>query len=261
MKILALGDVVGERTLPFLRANLGAWRRTLGADLVIANGENVCDIKGISPAGAEALLSAGVDFLTSGNHVFDRRDAYPLLDECPFLIRPANYPAECPGEGARIVTSADGWRVLVGNVSGCVFMEALGDPFSAVEHALEANRRKYDFAVLDIHAEATSEKMALARAFDGRFAAVFGTHTHVQTADEQILPGGTGYITDLGMTGPADGILGVDPEAIIARQRSHLPRRFTVAAGALAAHGALFDIDPVSGRCHAVTRVKFTEKP
>lgn len=261
MKILALGDVVGERTLPFLRERLGEWRSSLGADLVIANGENVCDIKGISPAAAEALLACGVDLITSGNHVFDRRDAYPLLDESPFLIRPANYPAECPGEGARVITSADGWRVLVVNVSGCVFMEPLASPFAAVEHALESNRRKYDFAVLDIHAEATSEKLALARAFDGRFAAIFGTHTHVQTADEQILPRGSGYITDLGMTGPMGGVLGVDAEAIIARQRTHLPRRFTVAAGELAAHGALFEIDPVNGSCLAVKRVKFSEKP
>jgi metallophosphoesterase (TIGR00282 family) len=261
MKILALGDVVGERTLQFLAKTLPQKRRELCADLVIVNGENVCDIKGISPAAADALLDCGADIITSGNHVFDRRDVYDYLDSSKRIIRPLNYPPEAPGEGARVVISAEGWQVLVLNVSGCAFMDALANPIASVERALDAHRGKYDVAVLDIHAEATSEKLAIAHYFDGRIAAMFGTHTHVQTADEQILPKGSGYITDLGMTGPADGILGVDPEAIIARQRSHLPRRFTVAAGALATHGALFDIDPVSGRCHAVTRVKFTEKP
>ena len=257
MKILALGDVVGERTLPFLQKTLWQKRRLLGADLVIANGENVCDIHGLSPKAAELLLASGVDFLTSGNHIFDRRDAAPFLNDTNAVIRPCNYPAACPGEGSRVVTTAEGWRVLVVNVSGSVFMDALGDPFRAVEQELERARRTYDFAVLDIHAEATSEKLALARYFDGRFAAIFGTHTHVQTADEQILPNGTGYITDLGMTGPTNSILGVTPENVIEKMRTHMPRRFTVADGDLAASGALFDIDPFTGRARAVTRVKF----
>ncbi|MBQ8357505.1 MAG: YmdB family metallophosphoesterase [Clostridia bacterium] len=257
MKILALGDVVGEQALRTLCAALPAQRRALGADLVIVNGENVCDIHGISPAAADALIGCGVDIITSGNHVFDRRDIYDYLENSHTLLRPINYPAECPGEGARIVTSADGWKVLVINVSGCAFMEALANPFSSVEHALDAMRGKYDLAVLDIHAEATSEKLALARYFDGRFAAVFGTHTHVQTADEQILPGGTGYITDLGMTGPVNGILGVRAEEVIFKSRTHLPRRFTVAEGEIRAHGALFDTDPVTGKCKSVKRVVF----
>ena len=257
MKILALGDVVGEQALRYLATELPAKRRALGADLVIVNGENVCDVRGISPTAADALIEYGADIITSGNHVFDRRDIYDYLDRSKTLLRPINYPAECPGEGARIVTSADGWRILVINVSGCAFMDALANPFASVEHALEGMRGKYDMAVLDIHAEATSEKLALARYFDGRIAVIFGTHTHVATADEQVLPLGTGYITDLGMTGPVDGILGVCAEDVIFKSRTHLPRRFTVASGEIRAHGALFDLDPVTGKVQSVKRVVF----
>lgn len=257
MKILALGDVVGERSLQFLQKTLWAKRKELGADLVIANGENVCDIHGLSPRTAEALFAYGVDFLTSGNHIFDRRDVYTLLNDSLSIVRPCNYPPTAPGEGARLLTSAEGWRILVVNVSGTVFMEPLDDPFRSVERELERARRTYDFALLDIHAEATSEKLALAHYFDGRFAAIFGTHTHVQTADEQILPKGTGYITDVGMTGPVNSILGVTPADVIEKQRTHMPRRFTVAEGDIAAHGVLFDINPVTGRTNGVTRVVF----
>ena len=257
MKILAIGDVVGEQTLDYLRQNLPTARRAHGADLVIANGENVCDIHGLSPRCAEALFDAGVDFITSGNHIFDRRDTHQLLEDATRIIRPCNYPAECPGEGAKLITSADGWQILVVNVSGVAFMDALGNPYTAVQHALDSYRGRYDVAVLDIHAEATSEKLALARCFDGKFAAIFGTHTHVQTNDAQILPGGTGYLTDLGMTGPTDGILGVKAEDVIYRARMHLPRRFTVAEGPIAAYGALFEITPSSGKCTAVKTVKF----
>jgi len=248
---------VGEQTLRYLAEKLPAERRALGADLVIVNGENVCDVKGISPAAADALIDYGADILTSGNHVFDRRDIYDYLDNKKTLLRPLNYPAECPGEGARIVTSADGWKVLVLNVSGCAFMDALNNPFASVERALDDHRGKYDVAILDIHAEATSEKLALARYFDGRIGVIFGTHTHVQTADEQILPNGTGYITDLGMTGPIDGILGVRAEEVIIKSRTHMPRRFSVAIGEVRACGALFDLDAVTGRCKSVKRIVF----
>lgn len=257
MKILALGDVVGEAALAYLRRHLPRVRKEYRADLVIANGENVCDIKGISPDAAGALLDAGVDFITTGNHVFDRRDVHALLEDSVRIVRPCNYPAECPGVGARVVVSADGWQVLVVNVSGQVFMETLGDPFAAVQRELDAHRGKYDLAVLDVHAEATSEKMALARYFDGRFAAIFGTHTHVQTNDAQILPNGTGFITDLGMTGPTDGILGVRADEVIRRQRTHMPQRFFVASGEVRANGALFEINAAAGKATSVTPIKF----
>ncbi len=257
MKILAIADGVGEQRRDYLRRNLPLARRAHGADLIIANGENVCDIHGLSPRCAEALFDAGVDFITSGNHIFDRRDTHQLLEDATRIIRPCNYPAECPGEGSKLITSADGWQILVVNVSGVAFMDALANPYTAVERELSAHRGRYDVAVLDIHAEATSEKIALARYFDGKFAAIFGTHTHVQTNDAQILPNGTGYLTDLGMTGPVNGVLGVTAEDVIFRARTHLPRRFTVAEGPIAAHGALFEINPGSGKCLAVKTVKF----
>lgn len=257
MKILVLGDVVGERALRFLCEKLPEKRREYGADLVIVNAENVCDVHGVSPAAADALIAAGADILTSGNHVFDRRDIYDYLDREKTLLRPLNYPAECPGEGARVVTSADGWQVLVMNVSGCAFMDALANPISSVEHALDAARGKYDVAVLDLHAEATSEKIAMGWHFDGRISVIFGTHTHVQTADEQVLPNGTGYITDVGMTGPVNGVLGVSAADVIYRNRTHMPRRFTVADGEIVAHGALFEVDAASGRTKTVKRVVF----
>ena len=257
MKILAIGDVVGEQTLDYLRRNLPRVRTQYGADLVIANGENVCDVHGLSPAAAQSLFDAGVDFITSGNHIYDRRDTHQLLEDATHIVRPCNYPAECPGEGSKMITSADGWQILVVNVSGVAFMDALANPYSAVEYELSRYRGRYDLAVLDIHAEATSEKIALARYFDGKFAAIFGTHTHVQTNDAQILPNGTGYITDLGMAGPTDGILGVKAEDVIYRSRTHLPRRFTVSTGPIAACGALFEINPSTGKCLAASPVKF----
>ncbi|MBE6629944.1 MAG: YmdB family metallophosphoesterase [Ruminococcaceae bacterium] len=257
MKILAIGDVVGEQTLPYLRRALPAARQAYAADLVIANGENVCDVHGLSPLTAQALFDAGVDFITSGNHIFDRRDAHQMLEDATRIIRPCNYPAECPGEGSKLITSQDGWQILVVNVSGVAFMDALGNPYTSVEYELSRHRGRYDLAVLDIHAEATSEKIALARYFDGRFAVIFGTHTHVQTNDAQILPKGTGYLTDLGMTGPVNGILGVKAEDVIYRARTHLPRRFTVADGPIAACGALFEVNPSTGKCLAAKPVKF----
>ena len=256
MKILVLGDVVGECTLPFLRDKLWAERRALSADLVIANGENVCDIHGISPKAAEALFAAGVDFITTGNHVFDRRDAHGFLNDTHSVIRPCNYPPVCPGEGARVITAADGWRVLVINVSGTVFMDALGDPFRAIEAELERARRTYDVAVLDVHAEATSEKLAIARHFDGRFAAIFGTHTHVATADEQILPNGTGYITDLGMTGPAKSVLGIATEQSIRKFLGDPPRRYEQAKGAGKMECAIFTVDSETGACVGVEALR-----
>lgn len=248
---------MGERALAYLSRSLPEQRRVLGADFVIVNGENVCEIKGVSPMAADQLIESGADIITSGNHIFDRRDIYDYLDCSHTLLRPLNYPAECPGEGSRVAVSADGWQVLVMNVSGCAFMEPLANPIASVEHALEAHRGKYDIAVLDIHAEATSEKLAMAYCFDGRIAAMFGTHTHVQTADEQVLPNGSGYITDLGMTGPLHSVLGVLPETVIRKNRTHMPVRFTVADGEIRAHGALFDIDASVGKCRSVKRVVF----
>ena len=185
------------------------------------------------------------------------RDLHPFLDNNPdLIIRPANYPPAAPGCGYT-VRDVCGWRALCINVNGTTFMEPLDSPFEAVERILKREEGKYDFALLDIHAEATSEKLAIARAFDGRVSVMFGTHTHVQTADEQILPRSSGYITDLGMSGPVDSILGTKVEAVLTKMRHHMPAHFTVAEGEIAISGALFSVDPSSGKCVKVERVKF----
>lgn len=256
MKILTIGDVTGVRSIEYLRGRLWGIRQQFGADVVIANGENVSDIRGISASDAEALLDCGIDLLTTGNHVWGKFDIGAFLDASPAIIRPANFPPSCPGVGSTVLR-VGGWRLLCINVMGVVYMDALDSPFDTVDKILERERGKYDFALLDIHAEATSEKLALAHYFDGRINVIFGTHTHVPTADEQILPRGTGYITDLGMTGPTGGIIGTDAQCVIRRFRTKMPQRFSVAEGEIKAHGALFELDTSSGRCTRVTRVVF----
>lgn len=255
MKILALGDIVGTRTVERLEHELWALRRRLGIDFVVANGENASDIHGLSSTDAKTLLSSGVDLLTTGNHVWGKRDLIPLLEEESQILRPANYPPTCPGCGSSIV-SACGWRLLCINVMGVVFSDPLADPFETVEKILAREEGSYDLALLDIHAEATAEKLALARVFDGRIAVIFGTHTHVQTADETVLPGGSGYITDLGMCGPTESILGTDPRAVITRFRTKMPQKFTPAQGPIGLQGAIFEIDTSSMRTTAVSRLR-----
>lgn len=256
MNILCIGDVVGSGAVAYLQNNLWETRRKLKADMVIANGENAADIHGISRADAEALLDAGVDLITLGNHAFGRYDIGSLLSESQSIIRPANFPPQAPGSGYTIL-NLDGWRVLGINVQGTAMMESLACPFATVDHILEREQGNYDFAVMDIHAEATSEKLALARYFDGRIAVMFGTHTHVPTADEQILPNGSGYITDLGMTGPIDSIIGTEVSIVIERFRTKMPTRFRVATGEIRAAGALFTLNDDRTRVTRVARVTF----
>lgn len=256
LNILTLGDVVGGAGISHLHTHLWSVRSRLGADFVIANGENASDIRGLTADDAEALLDSGIDLLTMGNHTYGRREIYRFLDSDPRIIRPANFPPAAPGQGYATV-DISGYRALVINIQGQVYMEPLADPFDTVERILARESGDYDFAVMDIHAEATSEKLALGRVFDGRIAVMFGTHTHVATADEAILPRGSGYITDLGMTGPMDGILGTDAAVVIEKFRTHMPQRFTVAQGEVKAHGALFTVDPDAGRTVAVKRIVF----
>lgn len=256
MNILCIGDVVGSGSVAYLKEKLWQTRRTLGADMVIANGENASDIHGISRADAETLLEAGVDLITLGNHTFGRHDIGSMLSESPYIIRPANFPPLAPGGGYTIL-NVDGWRVLGINVQGTALMDSLACPFATVDRILEREAGNYDFAVMDVHAEATSEKIALGRYFDGRIAVIFGTHTHVPTADEQILPNGSGYITDLGMTGPVDSVIGTEAAAVIERFRTKMPTRFRVAGGEIRAHGALFALDGTHKKVTAVKRVTF----
>lgn len=257
MRILAIGDIVGGIAIDYLGKNLSKFVRDNNVDFVIANGENASEIKGLSQRDAEALFNVGVDFITLGNHAYGKRDIYSFLDDNEHrIIRPANYPASAPGSGYSIVR-IDGYRVLIMNVLGTMFMTPLNSPFEVIDTALERENDNYDFAILDIHAEATSEKLAIARYFDGRLAIMFGTHTHVQTADECILPMGSAYITDIGMAGPENSILGTKVEAIIDRFIMQTPQYFTVADGGVKVHGAIFDIDPSTSKINSIKRVKF----
>lgn len=257
MKILALGDIVGTRAIEYLKNNLSDYVRTNKIDFVVANGENASEIKGVSVREADAIFSSGVDFITLGNHAFGRKDIYDFLDSNEHrIIRPANFPHQAPGSGYSII-NVDGYKILCMNVLGTVFMTALNSPFEAVDKILEREKGNYDFAILDVHAEATSEKLAIGRYFDGRISIIFGTHTHVQTADESILPKGSGYITDLGMTGPVDGILGVKSDVIINCYIDRMPRYYEVADGKIVARGVIFDIDPDTKKATDIRRINF----
>ena len=256
MRILALGDVVGTKTIEHLRHHLWQIRKEHRIDLVIANGENTSEIRGLSAQDSDALLDTGIDLITLGNHAFGMRDIYSYLENEPRVIRPANYPPVAPGAGYTIV-NVDGWRVLCINVCGRVYMDPLASPFETVDRILSREAGAYDLAVMDVHAEATSEKLAMAHYFDGRIQVIFGTHTHVPTADLQILPKGTGYVTDLGMCGPQSGILGTDRDAVIDRFRTMMPTRFSVAGGTVKADGVIFALD-TDRRCStSIERIAF----
>ena len=254
MRILALGDIVGGKTIEFLGQQLWSLRTREKIDFVIANGENATDIHGLCAHDAQALLDTGIDVITLGNHTYGMRDIYPLLEDTDKIIRPANYPPEAPGVGYTLQV-VDGWRLLCINVNGRVYLDAFASPFDTVDRILEREAENYDIAMMDIHAEATSEKLAIAHYFDGRIQMMFGTHTHVPTADTMILPQGSGYVTDLGMCGPTNGILGTDKDDVIRRFRSLMPVRFHVADGDIRANGVLFDLD--GARVTGVKRITF----
>ncbi len=255
-KLLALGDVVGPAATEYIGEKLWDFRHKHGVNMVVCNGENAAVGNGLDPTSADRLIEGGCDVITSGNHIFKRREIRSYLDENSLLIRPANYPAGTPGNGYTIVT-IDGFRVLVINVMGTIYLEALACPFDTVERILKKEEGNYDLSVLDVHAEATSEKIALGRHFDGKINVIFGTHTHVATADQMILSGGSGYVTDLGMSGPNDGILGVRADIIIEKLRSKLPIKFELAGGDTEVNGVLFTIDTDKGKTVEATRVKF----
>ena len=254
MNILAIGDVVGTIGCQFLRDKLPSLKKSEQIDLVIANGENSADGNGITPASAEFLFHSGVDVITAGNHTFRRKESYPFFDEQPFLIRPANYPdGTTPGRGFTVYDF--GYRrVTVINLMGCLFLEALNDPYLTIDRILQEVDTK--IIVLDFHAEATAEKLALAYYLDGRISAFFGTHTHVPTADAQILPKGTGYITDVGMTGPQYSVLGVKPELAIQKFKDKLPVRFETATGDCKMDCIKFTVDDRSGKTIALKRME-----
>lgn len=256
MKILVVGDVVGQVGVAHIEKNLWRIRNEKGIDFCVLNGENASEIGGLCRNDAMRLLDAGADVITLGNHTWGRRDLYELLDQSECIIRPANYAPGLPGIG-HTTLKVLGYRVLCINLIGTVNMEAEASPFHAADKILKSEKGSYDIAIVDFHAEATSEKIAMGRYLDGRVSVAFGTHTHVQTADEQILPGGTAYITDVGMSGPMNGILGVSADIIINRFLTHMPARFMVANGDVKAHGALVNVDESTGKATKIERIVF----
>ena len=258
LKILALGDVVGDPGTNYLAGGrrLSGKRAEYGAHLVIVNGENSAEGNGILPSSAQSLFDSGADIITGGNHSWQRRETYDYMDDTENLIRPANYPASVPGHGYTLCDVC-GTSVLVINLVGNTFMDPVASPFDTADKILAQCAGRYDIAVVDIHAEATSEKIALGWYLDGRVGAVFGTHTHVATSDARVLPGGTGYVTDLGMCGSENGVIGVDRDIIIKRFRDRLPSRNRGCTGLEAAHGALFSFDTDTGACISCESVSF----
>lgn len=254
MRVLALGDIVGRPGRHGLKIALPELRAELQPDLVIANGENAAGGIGLTKKVAEEIWEAGVDIITSGNHIWSKRDIYPVLEQDQRLLRPANYPPGAPGYGWTI-WCGHGYTVAIVNLIGRTYLEPLGCPFRFIDSLLPQIKQHTNLVVIDFHAEATSEKIAFGWYVDGRASMVFGTHTHVQTADNRILPQGTAYITDLGMTGPRDGVLGMDREVVIQRFLTQLPARFKVAAGAVDIMGIWADIDPATGQTFRTERL------
>ena len=260
MKLLFLGDIVGRPGRDLIRRHVRALASRHDADLVIANGENAAGGAGITRENMLEIRTAGVDVITTGNHVWDKRETLEFIGNEPRLLRPANYPDGTPGAGSCVVDAKNGVRVGVINVMGRVFLHAIDDPFRAAER--EIARVRGDGAqviFVDVHAETTSEKIALSYYLDGKVTAVIGTHTHVQTADERILAGGTACLTDVGMTGPHDGVIGIDKDAIIARFLSGLPARFETASGDPRLNGVTINVDPSNGRATGITRLSLSE--
>jgi metallophosphoesterase (TIGR00282 family) len=260
MKILFIGDIVGKPGRELIRKGLRGLIEHHGADFVVANAENSAAGFGVTRDIGETLLESGVDVMTSGNHIWDKKEVLEYIPGEPRLLRPANYPAGVPGRGSYVAQTGDGRSVGVINVMGRVFMLQIDDPFAVVLREIEAMRSRTKVILVDFHAEATSEKVAMGWHLDGKVTAVFGTHTHVQTADERILPNGTAYLTDAGMTGPHDSIIGMEREPSLARFLNAMPSRFEPATGNPRLNGVLVEADDKTGRATGVTRISYSER-
>jgi metallophosphoesterase (TIGR00282 family) len=254
-RLLFIGDIVGKPGRELVRRGLGALVAHHRADFVIANGENAAAGFGITPDLADELFSYGIHVLTGGNHSWDKKEILPYIADHPRLLRPANFPAGAPGRGRVIATAANGVPIGVVNVMGRVFMTALDDPFHVVLDEIDAVRAEAPIVFVDFHAEATSEKVAMGWHLDGRATVVVGTHTHVATADERVLPLGTAYITDVGMTGPHDSVIGVDRRAILQRFLTGLPQRFETASENPRLNGVVVEADETTGRALSIVRL------
>jgi metallophosphoesterase (TIGR00282 family) len=258
MRILFIGDIVGRPGRDLIRVGVPVLREQHDIDLVIANAENAAAGFGITREIGDQLLEQGVDVMTSGNHVWNKRETLDYIVTEPRLLRPANYPPGVPGNGSYLARTADGRSVGVINVMGRVFMTSLDDPFAVVLKEIEALRSRARVVFVDFHAEATSEKSAMGWHLDGKVAAVIGTHTHVQTADERILPKGTAFLTDVGMTGPHDSIIGVEVDAALSRFLNALPSRFEAASGNPRLNAVVVEADDATGLATDIERLSYS---
>jgi len=252
-----IGDIVGRPGRTIIREKLLNIKNKYEADFVIANGENAAGGNGITEKIAQELFISGIDFLTMGNHIWDNKDVFNFIETENRMIRPANYPSTAPGKGYQIVQTDKG---LIGilNISGRTFMPPLDCPFRTADEIIQKISRVTNIIIVDFHAEATSEKIAMGWYLDGKVTLVAGTHTHVQTADEKILPNGTAYITDIGMTGPVDSVLGIDKESVINKFITQLPVRFEVAKGPAELNGILVEVNELTGKAIAISRIRET---
>ncbi len=257
MRILFIGDIVGAPGRRIVVERLEDIIANEQADLVIANGENSASGFGITPRLTEELLSIGIEVLSGGNHIWDRKEILDFIPREPRLLRPANFPAASPGRGLFRGTSRQGIPYAVLCLQGRIFMASNEDPFSTADRELASLDPETKVILVDIHAEATSEKQAMGWHLDGRVSAVVGTHTHVPTADERILPNGTAYITDVGMTGPHDSVIGMEKGAIIKRFLDGLPARFEVATGDIQMNAVFIEVDSLSGRAVSIARRRY----
>ena len=258
MRILLIGDIVGRPGRVIVQREVVALREERAIDFVIANCENAAAGAGVTPSIADDLFRAGVDVLTSGNHVWKRREAFELLKLDPRVIRPANYHNGAPGSGSAIVEALNGQKIGVLNLMGRVFMEPLDCPFRTAERELARLKLVTPIIIVDMHAEATSEKVAMGWFLDGKVSCVFGTHTHIPTADERILPQGTGFITDVGMTGPYDSVIGRRVDQILERFLSNIPNRSEVAEENVQLRGLIVEVDSATGKALSVERITRT---
>lgn len=259
MKILMMGDIVGRSGRNILHSLTPKLKEELDIDFIIANGENSAGGNGITRKTADEVFSSQVDVITSGNHIWDKKEVMEWINSEPRLIRPANYPQSAPGKGYIICNAGEGIKVAVINLSGRVFMSPLDCPFQTVDILLKKIGSEADFILVDFHAEATSEKMAFGYYVDGRVSAVVGTHTHIQTADARILPKGTAYITDVGMTGPYESVLGIKKEIAVAALTTQRPQRFEVAAGYAQLNAVVIDFDISTGKVKSIENIQEIE--
>ena len=261
MRILFIGDIIGQPGRRALKHVLPGLKNDRGVDFTVANGENAAGGFGLTPEIAEELFRLGVDVLTSGNHIWDKRQILPHLDREPRVLRPANYPEEVPGRGAGVFAAPGGAKVGVLNLEGRIYMHPLHSPFTLGRTLAAELKRETPVVLVDFHAEITSEKRALGWHLDGRVSAVIGTHTHVQTADEEILPQGTAYITDAGMTGGRDSVIGMEKAEALHRFLTQTPSRFSPASGRLCLNAVLITVEADSGRAVAVERLQLPVQP